>query len=205
MHPVLLGLPALINARCQLLTVEGRDMMPGTNSAMLLDLTKMDRRRERAAHGLNTLAYKLIDEGPVQTAQLTWENLGFQEFGPQPICAFTEQIKPVADLDVPVEQSPQGDTLVHESTSDLTDSSEVFQSGSAHSVSEPIQIPITHAFDSPMQSDESEEDESPGILPCCPLLLPENVRWRPEFTSEQLHHIKETERCAFEWNFDFCT
>ncbi|MCP4524563.1 MAG: hypothetical protein GY833_01425, partial [Aestuariibacter sp.] len=54
-HPVLLGLPALINAKCQLLTVEGRDMMPGIHSAMTLDLTKVDQRCERAAHGLNTL------------------------------------------------------------------------------------------------------------------------------------------------------
>ncbi len=60
-------------------------MMPGTKSAMMLDLTKMDRRREWAVHGLNMLAYKLIDEGPVQTAQVTWENLDFKEFGPQPI------------------------------------------------------------------------------------------------------------------------
>ncbi len=52
---------------------------------MMLDLSKMDQHRERAAHGLNMLAYKLIDEGPVQSSQVTWENLGFEEFGPQPI------------------------------------------------------------------------------------------------------------------------
>ncbi len=89
--------------------------------------------------------------------------------------------------------------------SDLTDSSEMFQSGLVHSVSEPISIPTTCTFELPLDSNEfEEEDKPPGILPYCPLLLPENVQWRPEFTSEQLHHIKETERCAFEQNFDFC-
>ncbi len=76
-HPVLLGLPALINAKCRLLTVEDRDMMPGIHTAMTLDLTKVDQCRERAAHGLNTLAYKLIDEGPVQSSQVTWGEFGF--------------------------------------------------------------------------------------------------------------------------------
>ncbi len=47
-----------------------------------LDFSKPDEHSERAAHGLNTLAYKLIDEGPVWTAQVTWENLDFEEFGP---------------------------------------------------------------------------------------------------------------------------
>ncbi|MCP4699462.1 MAG: hypothetical protein GY862_21840, partial [Gammaproteobacteria bacterium] len=63
----------------------------------------MDQRRERAAHGLNTLAYKLINEGPVQSSQVTWENLDFHEFGPQPICALTEQIKPIIESEQPVE------------------------------------------------------------------------------------------------------
>ncbi len=45
-------------------------MMPKASSAMMLNLSKLDfskpdERHKRAAHGLNTLAYKLINEGPV--------------------------------------------------------------------------------------------------------------------------------------------
>ncbi len=151
--------------------------MPGTNLAMMLDLSKMDQRREHATHGPNTLAYKLINEGPVQSSQVTWENLDFKDFSPQPICALTKRIKPAIELEVPVEQLLHSDAQAHTSTSNLTDSSEVSQSGSAHSVSELIPIPAMRAFDLPMESDEFEDDESLGILPFCLLLAPENVHW----------------------------
>ncbi len=157
LHPVLLGLPALISARCRLLMVEGCDMMPGTSLAMMLDLSKMEQRRERAVHGLNTLAYKLIDEGPIQSSQVTWE------------------IKSTTESEVPAEQSLQSDAQVHEPTSDLTDLSEVSQSSSTHSVSEPIPIPTMRAFESP--TDEFEADKPLGILPFCPLLPPDDVKW----------------------------
>ncbi len=73
-----------------------------------------------------------------------------------------------------------------------------------HSVSELISISTMHVFDLPVDSDEAEEDVPLGLLPSCPLLPPENVKWWTEFTLEQLHRIKETEHCAFEKNFDFC-
>ncbi len=81
MHPVLLGLPALIAARCRILTVEGCDMMPETHSALMLDLTKMDQHHECATQGLNTLAYQIIEQGPTQSSETTWENLNFEDFG----------------------------------------------------------------------------------------------------------------------------
>ncbi len=127
--------------------VEGRDMMPGTSLALMLDLTKMDQRHERTAHGLNSLAYKLIDQGPVQSSQVTWENLDFKEFSPQLICALTNQIKLTTELEVPAELLLQSEAQVHESTSDLTDSDQFSQSGSTHSVSEPIPIPTMCAFE----------------------------------------------------------
>ncbi|MCP4600751.1 MAG: hypothetical protein GY847_09500, partial [Proteobacteria bacterium] len=204
-HPVLLSLPALINAKCRLLTVYGHDMMPGIHQAMTLDLTKVDQRREQATHGLNTLAYKMIEDGPVQTSAVTWKNLDFHEFGPQPICMLTEQFKLIIQSEQPVEPPPQSVAEVQGRTSNVTNASEAFPSGSDHSVSEPIPIPTTCAFEPPMDSNEfDDDDESPGIPPHCPLSPPDNVRWQPEFTSEQLRHIKETEHSAFEQNFDFC-
>ncbi len=92
-----------------------------------------------------------------------------------------------------------------QSVSDLTDSVESSQSGLAHSMSEPIPIPTTCTFTSLMDSDESEDDEPPGVLPFCPLLLPEDIKWRPEFSLAQLHQIATSERCAFERNFEFYT
>ncbi len=106
--------------------------------------------------------------------------------------------------EVPDDPPLSSEAQVHESTSDLTNSDELSQSGSTHSVSEPIPIPTTCAFDLPVDPDEVSEDWLPDLLPFCPLLPPENVKWRTEFTLEQLRRIKETERCAFEKNFDFC-
>ncbi len=140
--------------------------MPGMHSAMTLDLTKVDQCHEQAWHGLNTLAYKLIDKGPVQNFQVTWENLNFQEFGPQPICVLTEQIKLDIELESPVESPLQSALQVQDLTSELADSAELFQSGSDHSVSEPISIPTACAYESPMDSDElGDDDELPGVLP----------------------------------------
>ncbi len=42
-HKVLLGLPALIAAQCLLLMVDGRDMMPTSNKALMPDLSKQDQ------------------------------------------------------------------------------------------------------------------------------------------------------------------
>ncbi len=130
--------------------------------------------------------------------------MDFQDFGPQPICVLTEQTKPTIELEPPVEPPLQSVAQALDATSDLTDSSEMSQSGSVHSVSEPISIPTTRAFELPMDLNELEDDDEPlGILPCCPLLPPENVQWRPEFTSEQLHHIKETKRMCFRTELRF--
>ncbi|MCP4603890.1 MAG: hypothetical protein GY847_25780, partial [Proteobacteria bacterium] len=190
-HLVLLGLPALMSARCRLLTVEGRDLMPKKSSAMMLNLSKLDfsktdARRERAAHGLNTLAYKLIEEGPVQTVQDTWEQLDFKEFGPQPICVLSGPTKPTAEAELP----PLSEAQAFDSI---------------HLESEPIPIPTTRAFESPMDQDELERGELAGILPFCPLPPPANIKWRVEPTPEQLCQTREIERRAFERNFDCCT
>ncbi len=93
MHTVLLSLPALISTRCRLLTVDGRDLMPETHSALTLDLTKVDQHRECATQGLNSLAYHLIEQGPIQSSETTWKNLNFEDFGPQPICVLTDKLK----------------------------------------------------------------------------------------------------------------
>ncbi len=124
----------------------------------------------------------MIDEGPVQTAQVTWENLGFEEFGLQLICMLTEQIKSTTESEVPVQPLLQSEIQVQESMSDLTDRSEVSQSGLTRSVSEPILNPSMCTFESPLDSEELEKDEPPGILLFCPLSPPENVQWRTEFT-----------------------
>ncbi len=107
---------------------------------------------------MNTLAYKLIDEGPVQSSQVTWENLSFEEFGLQPICVLTEQIKSTTLSELSAELLPRSEAQAHESMNDLTDSGELFQSSSAHSESEPIPIPTTCAFESPVDPDEFEKD-----------------------------------------------
>ncbi len=124
--------------------------------------------------------------------------MDFKDFGLQPICALTDQTKMTTESEAPAEPPLQGVAQVHESTSDLTDSGELSQSGSANSVSESIPIPTMRAFDSPMDSDEFENDEPLGVLPFCPLLPPENIKWRSEFTLEQLRQIAETEHCTFE-------
>ncbi len=89
----------------------------------------------------------------------------------------TDQTKEAKESEVPVELLLQGVAQVHELASDLTDSFALLQSGSAHSVSEPIPIPTMHAFDLLMDSDDSEDDELPGVLPFCPLPLPEDIKW----------------------------
>ncbi len=95
---------------------------------------------------------------------------------------------------MPLELPLQGVVQAHkQSTCDLTGSFESSQSGLAHSVSEPIPIPTMRAFDSPMDSDDTEDDEPPGVLPFCPLPQPEDIKWRPEFTLAQLRQIATTE------------
>ncbi len=78
-------------------------MMPETNSALMMDLTKMDQCQECAAQGLNSLAYTLIKQGPVQSSEVTWKNLDFKDFGPQPICALTDQTKMTEESEAPAE------------------------------------------------------------------------------------------------------
>ncbi len=130
--------------------------------------------------------------------------MDLEDFGLQPICALTNQTKEAKESEAPAELLLQGMAHAHEFVSDLTDSSALSQSGSAHSVLEPIPIPTTHAFDLPMDSDDSKDDEPPGVLLFCLLPPPADVKWRPGFTPAQLRQIAETECCAFERNFDFC-
>ncbi len=106
----------------------------------------------------------------------------------------TDQTKEVKELEAPVEPLLQDVAHVHEqSASDLTDSVESSQSGSAHSVLQPIPILTMHAFDSLMDSDDSEDDKPRGVLPFCPLPLPEDIKWRPKFTPVQLRQIAMSE------------
>ncbi len=89
----------------------------------------------------------------------------------------TERIELTIDLESPAEPPLQSMAQVQDAMSDSTDSSEKYQSGLGHSVSEPIPIPTTRAFEPPLDLNESEEEDEPlGTLPYCPLLPPENVQ-----------------------------
>ncbi len=79
-HFALLGLPALMAARVQLLTITGRDVMPDFNKALTLDVSSHQRK---AAETLNSLAELMRQEVNQLNPMIAWENLRLSEFGPQ--------------------------------------------------------------------------------------------------------------------------
>ncbi|MCP4549196.1 MAG: hypothetical protein GY835_22310, partial [bacterium] len=107
----LLGLPALMATRVQLLTVTGRDDMPDVNKALTLNVYKRE-----AAESLNSLAGLMHHDTDQLDSQLdpmvAWQNLRLGEFGPQ-MNLLTEVIQEEQPqepaLEVPVDQNDEVD------------------------------------------------------------------------------------------------
>ncbi len=83
-HPVLLGLPAMMAARVHLLTVAGCDMMPEMNKALMLSFTPT-WHQQKAAQMLNYLVDLMKQQPGEMDQSRAWQTLGLGDFGLQQV------------------------------------------------------------------------------------------------------------------------